>query len=85
MEKHEGPTAPHGFTHTTIHHHHDGSHTVHHHHIQPEKHVHHAVPDLEGVHQSLHDHLGGTAEGVEGAMEAPVPAAAPAAPGLMVQ
>jgi len=47
----------HGFHRTEIHHHHDGSHTIHHHHVNPEKSIPKAVPDLEGVHESLHDNL----------------------------
>lgn len=69
-----GKPPKHGFHKTEIHHHHDGSHTVHHHHMEPEKSISHAVPDLEGVHQSLHDNLG---EGAPEAMPQGAPAAAP--------
>lgn len=52
-----GKAPSHGFHKTEIHHHHDGSHTIHHHHMEPEKSISHAVPDLEGVHQSMHENL----------------------------
>ena len=49
----------HGFTHTHIEHHKDGSATVHHvHHEGPHKDVKHAVPSLDHIHDSLQDHLG---------------------------
>lgn len=49
----------HGFTHSHIEHHSDGSHTIHHfHHKGPEHDVKHAVADLDGVHDSMQDHLG---------------------------
>jgi hypothetical protein len=49
----------HKFTHTHIEHHKDGSATVHHKHAEGEhKDVKHAVSDLDGIHDSLEDHLG---------------------------
>lgn len=51
--------AHHGFHTTTIRHHSDGSATVHHqHHEGAHKDVEHAAADLDGVHDSLQDHLG---------------------------
>jgi hypothetical protein len=51
--------AKHGFTHTHIEHHHDGSATVHHvHHMGPEHDVKHAVSNLDAMHDSMQDHLG---------------------------
>lgn len=51
--------AHHGFTHTNIEHHADGSHTVHHLHSDGDhKHVKHAAMNLDHVHDSLQDHLG---------------------------
>lgn len=51
--------AHHGFSHTHVEHHADGSHTVHHvHHAGPHKDVKHAVPHLDGLHDSMQDHLG---------------------------
>lgn len=51
--------AHHGFTHTNIEHHHDGSATVHHvHHEGPHKDVKHAVANLDQMHDSMQDHLG---------------------------
>lgn len=49
----------HGFTHSHIEHHHDGSHTVHHIHKDgPAKDVKHAVANLDGVHDSMQANLG---------------------------
>jgi hypothetical protein len=54
-KKHAG----HGFKHTHIEHHEDGSATVHHQHeMGPEQDVKHAAADLDGVHDSMEDHLG---------------------------
>jgi len=51
--------AHHGFTHSHIEHHADGSHTVEHHHNEgPHKNVRHAAMSLDHVHDSLQDHLG---------------------------
>ena len=47
----------HKFLRTTIEHHDDGSATVHHEHADGVSHVKHAVLDLDGVHDSLEDHL----------------------------
>lgn len=55
--KHLPKHAKHGFTHTTVTHHHDGSHTVTHHHVDPEKTVEHAVPDHDGMMDSMQQHL----------------------------
>ena len=70
----EAKPPKHGFHKTEIHHHHDGSHTIHHHHMEPEKSISKAVPDLEGVHQSLHENLAPPeAEAMPGAAPAPAP------------
>lgn len=52
-KKHGG----HGYKHTHIEHHDDGSHTVHHEH-EDGKHKKYAVGDLDQVHDGLQDHLG---------------------------
>ena len=72
--------------HTHIEHHADGSHTVHHEHEDGSMHdVKHAVADLDGMHDSMQDHLGtpnpGEAEANEGS-EAAAAGAAPAAAGM---
>jgi hypothetical protein len=60
----------HGFTHTTVHHHKDGSHTVHHHHEKgPEHDVEHAVADHDGMMDSMHEHLSPEMAGGEGGAE----------------
>jgi len=56
--------AKHGFKHTKISHHKDGSLTVHHVHKDgPHKDVHHAVMSLDHLHDSMQDHLGTPNEG----------------------
>lgn len=49
----------HGFSHTHIDLHEDGSATIHHTHESgdPTKDIHHAVGDLDSLHDSLQDHL----------------------------
>ena len=48
----------HGFTHTEIELHHDGSATIEHHHEKGAQHnKRYAVPDLDGIHDGLEDHL----------------------------
>jgi hypothetical protein len=48
----------HGFSHTDIEHFEDGSAAVHHVHSDgPHKDFHHAVVDLDGIHDSLEEHL----------------------------
>ena len=48
----------HKFSSTSIELHHDGSATIHHQHeSDPTKDVHHAVADLDGVHDSMEEHL----------------------------
>lgn len=48
----------HKFTHSTIEHHDDGSHTIHHQHADgPEHDVKHAVADLDEVHDSFEKHF----------------------------
>lgn len=50
--------AGHGFTHTEIELHHDGSATIEHHHEKGADHnVKYAVSDLDGIHDGLEDHL----------------------------
>ena len=83
-KKHAG----HGFTHSHIEHHKDGSHTVHHvHEDGPHADVKHAAADLDGVHDSMEDHMGtpnpGEAEANAGPEAAAAPPAAPAAAGAM--
>ena len=72
----------HKFTHTDIEHHDDGSATIHHTHEDGKSHKHHAVADLDGVHDSLEDHLGspnpGEAEAEAGDHGVPAEHAAPA-------
>jgi hypothetical protein len=74
----------HKFSHTSVEHHKDGSHTVHHHHEDGAAHdVKHAVADLDGMHDSMQDHLGAPNPGEAAANAgpaagAPLPAAAPA-------
>jgi hypothetical protein len=54
----------HHFSHTHTEYHHDGSATIHHvHESDPKKDVKHAVEDLDGVHDSIQDHLGSPNEG----------------------
>lgn len=48
----------HRFHHTHIEHHDDGSMTIHHEAHIPADDVKHAVGDLDGVHDSLEEHLG---------------------------
>ena len=83
MAKHAG----HGYTHTHITHHHDGSHTIKHHHEDGVSHKEHAVADLDGVHDSLQEHLGmpnpGEAEAAAGQHGIPAAIAGPA--GLPMQ
>jgi len=47
----------HGFMSTDIEHHGDGSMTVRHTHKEPEKSIAHAAADLDGLHDSIQDHL----------------------------
>lgn len=76
-KKHAG----HGFTHTHIEHHGDGSATIHHQHEDGAEHdVKHAATDLDGVHDSLEDHLGQPNPGEAEANAGPEGAAAGAAP-----
>jgi hypothetical protein len=71
--------AGHGFSRSHVENHADGSHTVHHEHSEgPHKDVKHAVADLDGVHDSLQDHLGMPNPGEAEANAGPSPAAAPA-------
>lgn len=59
MEGTKKKHAHHGFTHTSVEHHADGSHTIHHKHSEGEhKDVKHAVADLDSLHDSMQDHLG---------------------------
>jgi hypothetical protein len=77
--------AHHGFSHSHIEHHKDGSHTVHHVHSEgPHKDVKHAAMNLDHVHDSLQDHLGAPnpGEAQADAGDHGVPAAPAAAAGL---
>jgi|SRR5579859_588737 len=49
--------AGHGYTRTTIEHHDDGSHTITHEHEDGKSHKKHAVTDLDGIHDSMENHL----------------------------
>jgi hypothetical protein len=76
-------TAHHGFTHTHVEHHPDGSHTVHHVHSEgTHKDVKHAAMNLDHVHDSLQEHLGEPSEGTQeleqGVHSIPAEHAAPA-------
>ena len=51
------PHAGHGFVHTTIDHHEDGSATVHHEHEDGKSHKTYAVTHLDALHDGLEDHL----------------------------
>jgi hypothetical protein len=90
MAEHKHGGKHHKFHHTHIEHHEDGSATIHHQHeAGPEHDVKHAVPDLDGVHDSIEQHLGQPNEGeneVAGAAPqgAPggVPGAVPASSGM---
>lgn len=67
----------HQFSHTHIEHHKDGSHTVHHQHESGDakKDIKHAVPDLDGAHDSMEEHLGQPNAGEEQAEAAQAGAA----------
>ena len=74
-KKHAG----HGFTHTHIEHHADGSHTVHHvHESDPKMDVKGGKAGLDEVHDSLQDHIGTPNPGEAEAQAGPAPAGAPA-------
>lgn len=76
-KKHAG----HGFTHSTIEHHADNSHTVTHHHEDgPQKDVKHAVADHDSMMDSMQEHLGTPNPGEDMAAAPGAPAPAPAAP-----
>jgi hypothetical protein len=71
----------HKFTHTHIEHHPDGSKTIHHVHKDgPQHDVKHAVPNMDGVHDSLEEHMGEPNKGEAEAMAQPAAPAAPIAP-----
>lgn len=85
MAEHKKKHAGHGFTHTHIEHHKDGSHTVHHvHEDGAHADVKHAAADLDGVHDSLQDHLGVPNPGEMEANAGPAPASAAPPPGAGV-
>lgn len=78
----------HKFHHTRITHHADGSATIRHEHEEgPHKDVEHAVADLDGIHDSVEDHMGqpndGEAEAEAGQHGVPDAQAGPA--GLPLQ
>ena len=80
-KKHAG----HGFKHTHVEHHHDGSATVHHQHEDgPEHDVKHAVGNLDEMHDSMQQHLGtpNPGEMAANAGDHGVPAAAAGPAGL---
>lgn len=75
----------HKFSHTHIEHHKDGSATVHHvHEDGAHADVKHAAADLDGVHDSLQDHLGVPNPGEMEANAGPAPASAAPPPGAGV-
>jgi hypothetical protein len=75
----------HEFSHSTVHHHKDGSHTMHHHHeSDPKKDVEHAVADHQGMMDSMQQNLGPQAAGEGGGEEAMEAGAAGGAPGAAV-
>jgi hypothetical protein len=79
-KKHAG----HGFTHSTVEHHGDGSHTVTHHHEDgPQKDVKHAVGDHDAMMDSMMQHTSqpNPGEDMQAAPVAPASMAAPAAAG----
>jgi hypothetical protein len=50
----------HSFSHTTVHHHKDGSHTMkHHHESNPEKDMEYVVPDHDSMMDGMQANLGG--------------------------
>ena len=55
--------AGHGYKHTHVEHHDDGSHTVHHEHEDGKSHKRYAVGSLDHVHDGLQDHLGEANDG----------------------
>lgn len=75
------PHAGHGFTHTHVEHHADGSHTVHHvHEDGPHKDVKSAVGDHDGMMDSMMSNTSAPNPGEAEANAGPTPAAAPGAP-----
>lgn len=67
--------AGHGYKHTHIEHHHDGSHTIHHEHEDGKSHKKYAVASLDHVHDGLQDNLGMPNPGEAEANAGPAPAA----------
>lgn len=84
MEKEKEVTkkkhAGHGFKHTHIEHHDDGSHTVRHEHEDGISHKSYAAADLDGVHDGLEDHIGAPNPGEASANAGEAQMAAAAAP-----
>jgi hypothetical protein len=75
------PHAGHGYTHTNVEHHADGSHTVHHvHEDGPHKDVKGAVADHDGLMDHMMDHTSQPNPGEAEANAGPAPAMAPGAP-----
>ena len=69
----------HHFSHSTVHHHKDGSHhTEHHHESDPAKNVSYAKEDTEGMMGGMEQNLGGQAEEPAAAPAAAPPGGAPA-------
>jgi len=69
-EKKKSPHAGHGYKRSHIRHHKDGSATVRHEHEDGKSHIEHAVSGLDGVHDSIEDHLGGEPNDHEVALDA---------------
>lgn len=74
----------HGYSHTHIEHHDDGSHTVEHHHKDGKSHKKYAVHSLDHVHDGMQENLGmpNPGEAQADAGDHGVPAAAAGAAGL---
>jgi len=69
-EEKKAKHARHGFKFTHIDHHDDGSATVHHQHEDgAEFDKKHAVADIDGIHDSIEDHLGTPNEGEDEPMD----------------
>ena len=76
-KKHAG----HGFTHTNVEHHSDGSHTVHHvHEDGPQKDVKHGVADHDAMMDSMMQHTSQPNPGEDMAAAPGAPAPGPVAP-----
>lgn len=83
VKKDSKPEAKHEFSHSTIRHFKDGSHSLHHHHESDKtKDVKHAVATDDAMHDSLHQHVGipNSGEAQANAGQSGIPGEAAAAP-----